>query len=229
MLLALGHHMSDAITTQHKSEWPRDRWERFRPVELRGSTVGLVGYGSGNRELARLLQPLGVTILAAKRDVMHPADTGYTPDGLGDVDGQLFHRLYPIQAVKSMLKLCDFVVIILPLSTHTRGIIGGEEFAAMKPGALLVDCGRGGVVDQPALIQALNEHKIAGAALDVFSEEPLPANSPLWRMPNVIITPHVAGVSSHYMERAARMFAANLRRYLNGESLFNRFDVERGY
>lgn len=229
MLLVLGHHVGDVINTQQKSEWPRDRWERFRPFELRGATIGLVGYGSGNRELARLLQPFGVTVLAAKRDVMHPQDTGYIQEGLGDPEGNLFHRLYPIQAIKSMLKECDFVVVILPLSPHTRGVIGAEELAAMKPGAYLVDCGRGGVVDQPALIQALQEHKIAGAALDVFSEEPLPASSLLWRMPNVIITPHVAGVSNHYMERAARMFAANLQRYLNGESLFNRYDVERGY
>ncbi|HEY9088927.1 MAG TPA: D-2-hydroxyacid dehydrogenase [Anaerolineaceae bacterium] len=229
MLLALGHHLPYFAASQGKGEWPREKNERLRPVELRGSTVGMVGYGSICRELARLLQPLRVTILASKRDVMHPQDTGYMADGLGDPEGNLFHRLYPIQALRSMLKECDFVVVALPLNDKTRGLITANELAAMKPGAFLVDVGRGGIVEPGALLSALQDRKIAGAALDVFAEEPLPQNSPFWKLPNTIITPHIAGLSQFYNQRAADLFAENLKRYLSGDALLNRFDLEQGY
>lgn len=229
MLLGLGHRMTDLIANREKMDWPRDRWERFAPRELRDSTVGLVGYGSIARETARLLQPFGVTILAAKRDAMHPQDDGYIIEGLGDPHGDYFHRLYPIQAVGSMLKNCDFVVVSLPLTPETRGMFNAEMLKNLKPGAFLVDIGRGGIFDQAALLNALQEKRIAAAALDVFAEEPLPANSPFWRLPNVMVTPHVAGISSQYKERAAQLFAVNLRRFLNDESLLNRFDPQMNY
>ncbi len=229
LMMTLGHRLSDLLANQAKAEWPRDRWERFAPRELRGSTVGILGYGSIGRELSRLLQPYNVTILAAKRDVMHPKDLGYTPAGLGDPDGLLFRRLYPIQAVRSLIKSCDFIVIALPLTEATRNLIGKEEFDIMKPGAFLIDLSRGGIVNHEALMQALLERRLGGAALDVFPEEPLPPTSPLWKMPNVIVTPHIAGVSTLYRERAAAMFAENLRRYVDGEPLLNRFDSSRGY
>ncbi len=229
MLLALGHRMPDLIATQAKAEWPRERWERFSPLELRGSTVGIVGYGSIGRQLARLLKPFGVTILASKKDAMHPEDTGYTPEGMGDPEGNFFDRLYPTQALRSMLKDCDFAVVTVPLAPDTRNLIGAEELAAFKPGAFLVDISRGGVVNHAALISALQERRLAGAALDVFPEEPLPANSPLWKLPNVLLTPHISGVSPHYDERAATLFAENLNRYLAGLPLYNLFDVQRGY
>jgi len=229
MLLALSHRHPDLYAGQQRAEWPRDRWTRYLPHELRGSTVGLVGYGSIGRELARLLQPFQVIILAAKRDVMHPEDNGYIEEGLGDPQGELFTRLYPYQALKSMFKDCDFVVNSLPLTAQTRGLIGAEELRALKPGAFFVDVGRGGVVDVAALAQALDDHHLGGAALDVFPEEPLPAASPLWRAPNLILSPHVAGISPHYTQRALRMFTENLRRYSAGEALLNVFDPERGY
>jgi len=229
MMLALGHRLPDLYANQQKADWPRDRWERFIPRELRGSTIGLVGYGSISREIARLVQPMGVTILAAKRDVMHPRDDGYTPAGTGDPEGNLFTRLYPIQALKSMLKECDFIVVAVPLSAATRGLIGAEELAAVKPTAYIIDFSRGNIIDQPALIEALQNKKIAGAALDVFPEEPLPPSSPLWKMPNVIITPHIGSISPHYMDRAAELFAENLRHYVSGQPLMNLFELERGY
>lgn len=229
MMLALGHHLPEMWVFQARAEWPRDRAERFSPLELRDSTVGIVGYGSIGRELARLLLPFGACVLAAKRDVMQPKDVGYTIQGMGDVDGDLFVRLYPIQAMKSMIKDCDFVVVALPLTPSTRGIFNAEAFAAMKPGAYLVDIGRGNVVDPTALLQALQEKRIAGAGLDVFSEEPLPSSSPLWKMPNVLISPHVAGISPRYLERAAELFAENLKRYAGGLPLLNQYETERGY
>lgn len=229
MLLALGHRIPEMMALQSKSEWPQDRWQQFAPVELRGTTIGLVPYGSISREIARLLVPFGVNILAAKRNAMDPTDRGYMPEGLGDPEGNLFKRLYPIEALKSMLKECDFVIVSLPLTPQTRGMIGAEELKAMKPGAFLVDCGRGGIVDHAALLQALQEKHLAGAALDVFPQEPLPADNPIWKQPNVIVSPHVAGISKNFDAHATDLFAANLRRYIDGAAVYNRFDLEKGY
>ena len=229
MLLSLGHKLPDMLALKDKSDWPQDRFERFLPMELRGSTVGIVGYGSIGREVARLLQPFGVKVLATKWNAMQPQDTGYTPEGLGDPGGNFPHRIYPFQALKSMISECDFLIVAVPLTPKTNGLIGAEELSVMKPDAYLVDVSRGGVIDHIALIRAIKDKKIAGAALDVFPEEPLPENSPLWKFPNVIISPHISGNSPHYHQRAVALFAENLRRYLAGETPYNLYDVERGY
>jgi phosphoglycerate dehydrogenase-like enzyme len=229
MLLGLAHKLPELISNLSKQDWPADRWERFSPTELSGSTVGLVGYGSIAREVARLLQVFNVRILAAKKDVKQPVDQGYSLPGRGDVNGDYFHRLYPIEALKSMLKLCDFVVITLPLTPETKGLISREEFKAMKPGASLIHISRGGVVDEAALVEALTEKRLAGAAVDVFMHEPLPATSPLWKTPNLIITPHVSGFSPKYKDRAGEMFLKNLELFLRGEPLLNQFDPARHY
>ncbi|NJD59995.1 MAG: D-2-hydroxyacid dehydrogenase [Anaerolineales bacterium] len=229
MMLALGHHLPDLIAYQRKAEWPSGRWELFTPRELRDSTVGIVGYGSIGRQIARLLQVFGTTVLATKRDIRHPEDTGYIPDGLGDPGGDLVNRLYPPEALCSMLKECDYVVVCLPRTSATKNLLGAKELAACKPGAYLVDISRGEILDHNALIPLLRERKLAGAALDVFPVEPLPADSPLWKLPNVIITPHIAGFSPHYDERAAELFTQNLRRYLEQLPLYNRLDPALGY
>jgi len=229
MLLSIGHDLPAFFANQRKAEWNQAYWDAWSPRELRGSTVGIVGYGSVGREVARLLQPFNVRILATKRDVMHPHDIGYMPKGIGDPEGHLFTRLYPPQALKSMLKECDFVVITLPLSPETEDLIGKEELAAMKSTAFLINVSRGRVINTPALLSALQEGKIRGAALDVFSEEPLPPTSPFWKLPNVLITPHVAGNSSHYDERANELFCENIQRYLKGVTLLNRIDPVRRY
>jgi phosphoglycerate dehydrogenase-like enzyme len=229
MLLSLGHKLPDMLALKDKPDWPRDRFERFLPLELRGSTVGIVGYGSVGREVARLLQPFGITVLATKWNAMQPEDFGYTQEGLGDPGGAFPHRIYPFQALKSMVSECDFLIVAVPLTSETNGLIGADELNAMKPSAYLVDVSRGGVIDHIALIRALKDKRIAGAALDVFPEEPLPQNSPLWKFSNVILSPHISGITPHYDSRAAALFAENLRRYLAGEPLFNQFDLERGY
>lgn len=229
MCLALGHRLPDLVEHQKRAEWPRERFKRFLPLELRESTVGIVGYGSIGREAARLLHTFGATILAGKRDAMHPDDPGYLPEGLGDPRGDLVHRLYPSQALRSMLKECDFVIVTVPLTPKTRDLIGTEQLAAMKTTAFLVDVSRGGVVNHPALLVALRERKIAGAALDVFPEEPLPADSPLWKFPNVLVTPHISGNSPFYDQRAIALFADNLTRYLTGTPLLNPVDPLQGY
>lgn len=229
MMLALGHHLPEIYSHQKKAEWPSGRWELFSPRELRGSTVGIVGYGSVGRQIARLLQTFGAQVLATKRDILHPEDTGYTLEGLGDPGGDLVNRLYPPQALQSMIKECDFVVVTLPRTKSTIGILGAKELGAFKPGAYLVDISRGEIVDHSALIPLLREHKIAGAALDVFPIEPLPSDSPLWKLPNVIITPHIAGFSPAYDERAIDLFAENLRRYLEELPLYNQLDLKLEY
>ena len=229
MFLTLGHHLPDLGAHQKRGEWPKDRWERFSPRELRDSTVGIVGYGSIGRQVARLLQPFGARVLAVKRDAMHPEDRGFTPEGMGDPQGDFVHRLYPPQALRHMLKECDFVAVTVPLTGETRNLINEEALAVMKPTAYLVDVSRGGVIDQNALIAALRERKIAGAALDVFLEEPLPAESPLWKISNVILTPHISGNTPFYYERAMDLFAYNLQRYLAGQPLANQYTPHLGY
>jgi phosphoglycerate dehydrogenase-like enzyme len=229
MMLALGHHLPEILNLKAKGDWPRDRSQRFLPTELNGRTVGIVGYGSIGREVARLLQPFGVTVLAAKWDAMNPQDSGYIQEGFGDPTGDLPRRIYPFQAIKSMIAACDFLVITVPLTPETDGLIGVEELDAMKPDSFLIDVSRGGVVDHIALIRALKDKKIAGAALDVFPEEPLPKDSPLWKFPNVIISPHIAGISPHYDQRAVALFTENMRRFLAGEPLHNQFEIERRY
>lgn len=229
MLLAFGRQLPILAEHQRKADWPKDRWERFTPRELRNSTVGIIGYGSIGRQVARLLREFGATVLATKGNAMKPEDNGYTSEGTGDPNGNLVHRLYPAQAIKTMLKDSDFIVVAVPRTEKTLGLVDAKALSTCKPNAYLIDVSRGGIVDHDALIKALNEHKLAGAALDVFSEEPLPAKSPLWKMPNVIITPHIAGVSAHYDERAMTLFAENLSRYINDMPLYNVFDLKKGY
>ncbi|PKN94960.1 MAG: D-2-hydroxyacid dehydrogenase [Chloroflexi bacterium HGW-Chloroflexi-6] len=229
MLLALGRKLPSLLATQKKNEWPKDRFERFAPVELRGKTIGIVGYGSIGRQLAHLLRPFDCKILATKRDAMHPEHIGYTPDESGDPNGDLVERIYPSAALRSMLKLCQFVVVTVPLTAETNGLINASMLSALPAGAFLVDVSRGGVVDANALLQALKDGKLAGAALDVFAEEPLPANSPLWAHPNIIISPHISGYSPQYNERAVLLFSENIHRYLAGLTLYNIFEKNRGY
>ena len=229
MMLALGHKIPALMASQRKSEWPKDRLERFQPVELRASTVGLIGYGSIGRQIARLLEPFGATILALKRDAKSPEDFGFSGDGMGDPAGGLVQRIYPAEALRSVLRQSDFIVVCLPLTSQTKGLLSGSAFSAMKAGAYLIDISRGKIIDHASLIKALQDGKIAGAALDVFPEEPLPADDPLWVMQNVLLTPHIADNSLNYETQACDLFSENLLRYLAGLPLFNLFNAERGY
>ena len=230
-MLAFGHRLPTMMAYQADANWPEeDRYATFIPVELRGSTLGIVGYGSIGREIARLARAFDMEVLAVKRDVRHPSDTdSYVVPGTGDPEGNCFHRLYPPEALCSMVSVCDFVVVTVPLTDHTRGMFGAAAFEAMKETAYLINVGRGGVVDEKALLAALEAGAIAGAAMDVFSAEPLPADSPLWKQPNLIISPHVSGSARNYNEKAATMFVTNLQRYLKGQELLNLVNKEEGY
>ena len=229
MMLAVAHHLPRMIEHQKRVEWPPGRWDLFAPRELRGSVVGIVGYGSVGREVARLAKACGMQVLATKRDLTRVTDEGWRLPEVGDPLTQSVDRLYPSETLRAMLGECDYVVLTVPLTPATRNLIGVEELACLKPGAVLINVARGGVVDEAALIEALRAGTIRGAALDVFAEEPLPASSPLWTLPNVILSPHVSGFTLDYDGRAMALFAENLRRYVAGEPLLNVVDVTRGY
>lgn len=178
--------------------------------EIAGHTAGIVGVGNIGLETARKCKLLGMKVLGAKRN---------------PIVSEWLDACYPISQLDELLKLSDFVILCLPLSAESRGLIGSHELAVMKKSAILINIARGGVVDQDALHEALTTGRVAGAALDVTSPEPLPADSPLWDLPQVIITPHISAQSPQYMDRAIEVTAENLRRFLADEPLL--FEVDR--
>jgi phosphoglycerate dehydrogenase-like enzyme len=230
MILALARKIPTMLRLQQKAEWPPDRTELLLPRELRRSTLGIVGYGNIGREIARIARAFGMEVLATKREVMHPASVNkWIEPGTGDPEGQCVERLYPPEATRSMVALCDFVVVTIPSTEHNRKSIDMNVLSAMKKTAYLINIGRGDVIDEEALAKALQSGQIAGAGLDVYTQEPLPPTSPLWKLDNVIISPHVSGNTDHYHESAADVFIENLERYLNKKDLLNRVDRRRGY
>ena len=228
-ILSLSRRLPIMFKDAADVRWAGDRFKSYRSIELRGSTVGIIGYGSIGREVARLCRAFGARVLAVKRDLKRLKDKGYALEGLGDPEAELPDRLYPPQAVCSMVSECDFVVVTVPLTPKTRGMIDAQVFKGIKPTAYLIDVSSGGVVDHGALVEALYEKRLAGVVLDVYPVEPLPASSPLWDMPNVILSPHVAGSSGQYYERAVDLFVENLHRYRAGRPLLNRYDPDRMY
>jgi phosphoglycerate dehydrogenase-like enzyme len=167
-------------------------------------------------------------VLALQRGDDH-RDHGYTLPGVGDPDGALPARYYVPAELPALLAESDVVVVALPLTGATRHLLDAAAFAAMKPTALLVNIARGDICDEAALAHALTHGQLAAAVLDVFHEEPLPPTSPLWALPNVILTPHTSGFTPHYEERAAAIFTENLRRYTAGEPLLNVVQKAAGY
>lgn len=229
MILALGHRIPLMLQHQARQEWSEHRYTQFLAQELNRSTVGILGYGRIGREIARLCKAFGATVLATRRNVMHPTEERYSIEGKGDPEAELVDRLYPPEATGFMIKACDYVVIALPLTEQTEGFFGERLIGMMKPTAFLINVGRGGIVDESALALALQEGRLGGAAFDVFQHEPLPVDSPLWKAPNTIISPHISGNMVNYSDRATSIFVENLRRYLEGQTLLNIVDRNRGY
>ena len=196
----------------------RKRWEKFVPSGLRGKTFGVIGLGSIGQEVARLAKAFGMRVVATKRSVMRQELSNMGVD-----------EVYPRCDLLEMLGECDFVVLSVPLTKETARMIGERELKAMKPTAYLINISRGGIIDEKMLIRALEEGWIAGAGLDVFEKEPLPPESELWEMPNVIISPHIAGDNEMYNARVTEIFCENLKRYLTGRPLINVVDKEKGY
>ena len=232
MILALAHRVPRMVEWRLKGRWPADdqRWPLFVPVELRGATLGIIGYGSIGRELARMATTaLGMHVLACKRDPSRRADDGYQLPGTGDPDGALPEGWFAPSRLHDMLRHSDVVVMSAPLTAETRAMISDAELAAMKPSAFFVNVGRGATVDEAALATALKAGRLAGAAVDVFHEEPPPAGHPLYALDNVIVSPHVSGFLASYDDRCTDLFADNLRRFLAGGPLLNLVDRARGY
>ncbi len=190
------------------------RWVKERTRELYGQTLGIVGMGRVGSEIARLAKAMSMTTLAVRRR---------------ELPAECVDELLPMERLQELLHRSDFVVVTLPLTAHTRGMFGAKEFRAMSPESYFINIARGQIVREESLIEALQAGQIAGAALDVAAVEPLPAESPLWDMENVIITPHTSGHSTRINERAVDLFCQNLGRYWRGESLINVVDKQAGY
>lgn len=195
---------------QQRREWSIPQG----PEEIDGKTVGIIGLGSVGTEIARQSQALGMRVIATRR-------TSAKSDWVD--------KLFSPSELELLLGESDFVVLALPLAPSTRRFIGEKELSLMKKTAYLINIARGDVVDEAALIKVLQEGGIAGAGLDVFADEPLTEESPLWDMPNVIVTPHIASMSPHYMERALKVFCDNLQRYVKDEKLLYEVDKKLGY
>jgi D-2-hydroxyacid dehydrogenase (NADP+) len=193
------------------------KWGKYTPALLSGKTLGIVGYGAIGKDLARLGKAFGMRVMGTRRSALKVPRARY-------VDA-----LFPREQIGEMLAESDFVVLALPSTAETYKMFGEKEFRRMKPTAFFVNIGRGNTVDEEALVRSLEEKRIGGAGLDTFFKEPLPEGSPLWEMPNVIITPHVAGIREDYQSLATDVFCANLKRYVNGKRLLNVVDKKKGY
>ncbi len=212
MGLILAHSRKLPLRLHRQSQ---RRWERDEGAwELQGDTLGIIGLGGIGREVARRARPFGLQVLGTRRS---GAD-------LPEADG-----VYPNHQMHQMLPECDYLVICCPLTPDTEGLIGAEELHLLPDHAYLVNIARGAVIDEEEMVRALQSDRLGGAGLDVFAEEPLPPESPLWDIDNVIITPHVAGQQKNRVEKVARRFARNLRRWRAGRDLCWVVDYSRGY
>ena len=192
------------------------RWDPFEPEEIAGRTLGIVGYGDIGRAVARQARAFAMEVLALRRRPGAEAD-----ELAGAVVGH--------DGLIAVMRRADYVVVAAPITPETRGLVGREAIAAMKASAVLVNVGRGPVVDEAALVEALSSRRIRGAALDVFEKEPLPEGHPLYRLDNVLLSPHSADQVAGWREGAVDAFVEQVGRYLRGEPLRNVVDKTRGY
>ena len=201
-----------------RAQQQKHHWQRFHNDDLENKTLAVVGLGSIGREVAKAARGFGMRVLATKRSV-----EGVAAEDVG-VDA-----LYPVTELHDMLGESDVVVLVAPHTPETENIIDRAAFGAMKRGALLINIGRGALVEEAALLEALRTDRLAGAVLDVAPVEPLPPEHPLWDMDNVFIFPHSASTSRNENRRLTDLFIENLRRYLDGRPLKNVFNPERMY
>ena len=216
VMLSFTRRLHLARDAQRERRWvQQDLWSRHGFGHVEGTRLGLVGLGNVGQAIASKARALGLEVVAVRRHpepVPAPADAQWGADRL-----------------EELIRWSDWLVLAAPLTPETRGLIGERELSWMKPEAVLINLGRGSLVDEAALIRALRDGRIGGAALDVFEHEPLDPESALWGMPNVILTPHVSGLGPHYWERAIGLFRRNLRAFLSGAALENVVDKRAGY
>jgi phosphoglycerate dehydrogenase-like enzyme len=212
-MLAHSKNLRRAYKYQDQRRWA---FEELLPArfDLEGKTLAVIGLGSIGRRVARLAKAFDMKVIG----------TVNRPRRIANVS-----KVYPSAKLKQCLAEADFVVLATPLTDKTLHLIGREELAAMKPNAFLVNIGRGKLVDEAALIEALENKRIAGAALDVFEVEPLPADSPLWAMENVTVTPHYSGMAEELWVKVTELFCENAKRYRDGKRLLGIVDGEKGY
>jgi phosphoglycerate dehydrogenase-like enzyme len=194
-------------------------WEAFDVLPVSGSTVGIIGYGDIGRAVAKATRAMGMRVLAIKR---------HSPP-LFKPDDPLVDQIYSPDRRIEMLSRCDYVVVSAPLTSETRGLIGKSEFAAMKTTAVLINVGRGPIIDEAAMINALLESRIKGAALDVFDQEPLPDRHPFYKLENVLLSPHCADHTPDWLDQAMQFFLTQFERFRNGEPLLNLVNKKLGY
>jgi len=220
MVLGFAHRLPRAARTRAERAWPSgaERWERYGPLHLPGSRMAIVGYGRLGRGIARAARAFGIDVVGVRRD-----------------GGRVYADEVPGVASVTVAQLdealgsADWIVVCVPGTPETRGLVDAARLACVKPGAHLIDVSRGGVVEQAALLAALDDGRLAGAALDVFEDEPLPASSPLWDDERIVLTPHISGLASDYAESVGALFKDNLARYVAGEPLRNVIDRGLGY
>jgi phosphoglycerate dehydrogenase-like enzyme len=218
LLFASAKKLPQAALLQQKRIWGQEiAWkEGTPPREVAGDTLGLIGVGSIGRRVAQMASALGMRVIAVREHV----EKG-TPDGVA--------QLFSASDLDQLLRQSDYVVLSAPLTPATRKLMNAARLAQMKPTAYLINVGRGAQVDESALAEALRLHRIAGAALDVFEREPLPPDSPLWGLENLLITPHTAGLTDKLWHRHYELFSENLRRFQAGEPLLYVVDKHKGY
>jgi phosphoglycerate dehydrogenase-like enzyme len=196
----------------------RGVWEAFDVLPVSGQTVGIIGYGDIGRAIAARVRAMGMTVLAVKRHV--PSVRG--------ADELIEHTYTPEQRLM-MLPRCDYVVVAAPLTSETLGMLGQAEFAAMKPSAVVINVGRGPVINEEAMVRALSNGRIKGAALDVFDHEPLPTGHPFYKLENVLLSPHCADHTPDWLDNAMQFFIEQYQRFQSGEPLRNVVDKKLGY
>jgi phosphoglycerate dehydrogenase-like enzyme len=217
MILALARNFPDTVRFQDAAKWAQqDLWDKPQHLsEVNGSLLLIVGYGSIGRELAKRAQAFGMRIW------------GVTRSGKGDTTHA--ERIQPASELHQALPHADYIVIAAPDTPETKHLIGAEQIARMKRGARLINIGRGSLLDEAALMAALQSGQLSGAALDVTTPEPLPSDSALWKAPNLFITPHTSGVSDRLWQRETELLLRLLDEWFAGKELSNRVDLSRGY
>jgi D-2-hydroxyacid dehydrogenase (NADP+) len=217
LLIALARRFPSSFRHQMNRHWGQQEiWDdQLRPRELQGQTLLFVGFGAIGRETAKRVRPLGMRIWAVTRT--------------GQGDPALADRYLPAAQLEEVLHQADYVILAAPETPETHRMMNAQRLAAMKPTAFLINVARGTLIDEAALIDTLRRRAIAGAALDVTEQEPLPPDSPLWSLDNCLITPHTSSASEYLWDRQTGLLLENLARWFSGRELLNRVDVKRGY
>src|SRR6267378_1478151 len=217
LLLALARNFPDAVRQQDHAHWSQQElWDKPQHLtEINGKVLLIVGYGSIGREVAKRAKAFEMRVWGVTRS--------------GEGDGTHAEKIFSAAKLHAALQDADYVLICAPETAETKHLIGTAQIARMKRGARLINVGRGSLLDENALVQALDSGALGGAALDVAQTEPLPEESPLWKAPNLFITPHTSGVSDRLWDRQAAILIELLERWFDGRELFNRVDFARGY